>query len=567
MTSTIEPNPQEEDSRNVSPSPTPSQHKEHVAPPDFNPGWRFYVAFSTLSIITLAAALDATSLSVALPIIAEKLKGSAIEAFWSGTSFLLTSTVFQPNFASFSHIFGRKPMILVSLIFFTVGAIVAAVANEFAVLLVGRSIQGIGGGGIIVLTEIVVTDLVPLRLRGKWFGFISMMWAFGSVSGPIIGGAFAQNVSWRWIFWINLPFCAIGFVMVPLFLKLGFKTSPFVEQLKRVDWLGTFLFISSATSFLIPVTWGGVMYSWDSWRTLVPLILGGAGLLGFGLYERFVAKEPLIRLSIFNTWTAKITYIGTVIHGMVLWSLLYYEPLYYEAVKGYTPIISGVALFPETFTVAPASVVVGILVTITGRYRWAVWSGWVLTCGGCGLLYLMDVETTVVQWIFLNLVVGLGTGILFPSMAFAIQASVAVEDVAFGVAAFSFFRAFGQAIGVAVGGVIFQNEINKKLLGYPLLAPRAAEYSSDAASLVQVIKTMPRDLPERAQLIQAYADALKVVWIAMCALSAVALFLSVFTKGYSLDVALQTEQGFQHEKKEDDVEAEKKKLEDEPAST
>lgn len=131
---------------------------------------------------------------------AEKLKGTAIEAFWSGTSFLLTSTVFQPIFASLSNIFGRKPLIITALVFFTAGCIVAGVANNFTVILVGRSIQGLGGGGVIALTEIIMTDIVPLRQRGKFFGFLSMMWAIGSVSGPLVGGAFAQNVTWRWIF-------------------------------------------------------------------------------------------------------------------------------------------------------------------------------------------------------------------------------------------------------------------------------------------------------------------------------------------------------------------------------
>lgn len=156
-----------------------------VAP--FNPGWRFYLAFASLSIISLMAALDATSLSVALPIMARALKGTAIQAFWSGTSFLLTSTVFLPVLGSFSHVFGRKPIILASLALFLAGAIIAAVANNFTVLLVGRSVQGIGGGGIICMSEMVVTDLVPLRERGKWFSFISSMWAIGTVVGPLLG--------------------------------------------------------------------------------------------------------------------------------------------------------------------------------------------------------------------------------------------------------------------------------------------------------------------------------------------------------------------------------------------
>jgi MFS family permease len=157
--------PPEDNDAASTPSITSSQKAT-----DFKPDFRFILAFTTLSVVTLAAALDATSLSVALPIIASKLKGTAIEAFWSGTSFLLTSTVFQPSFASFSHIFGRKPVMFVALTFFAVGAIVAGIAKNFAMMLVGRSLQGIGAGGIISLTEIIVTDMVPLRERGKFFG-------------------------------------------------------------------------------------------------------------------------------------------------------------------------------------------------------------------------------------------------------------------------------------------------------------------------------------------------------------------------------------------------------------
>ncbi|KAL8687737.1 MAG: hypothetical protein Q9218_006178 [Villophora microphyllina] len=510
---------------------------------EWKPSVRLYLAFSTLAVITMMVALDGTSLSVALPVISDKLGGTAIEAFWSGTSFLLCSTIFQPSFASFSHIFGRRPMIMIGLVFFLVGAIVAATSHNFGVLLAGRSLQGIGGGSLIALTEIVVTDLVPLRLRGQWFGIISGMWALGSVTGPVIGGAFAEGDNWRWIFWINLPFIGVAFVFVPLFLRLAIKPSNLTAQLARVDWFGSFLFIASTTSFLIPITWGGVSYAWTSWRTLVPLCLGIVGLITFVAYEEVVATEPLIRLVIFKNRTSAVSYISTVIHGMVLWSLLYYLPLYFEAVKGFSPIVSGVALFPETFTVAPASVVAGILITVTGRYRWAVWSGWVLTVLGTGLLYLLDVRTTVAAWIFLNLVGGLGMGLLFPSMAFAIQASQKNEDLAFAVAMYSFFRAFGQAIGVAVGGTVFQNQMKMKLQAYPALAPKAAEYSRDASSLVQVIKAM-QDGVMKQDLQHAYADSLKVVWATMCGLAAVGLIASLWTRGLDMNKPLETEQFF-----------------------
>ncbi|CAF9940140.1 MAG: hypothetical protein ALECFALPRED_008438 [Alectoria fallacina] len=422
---------------------------------------------------------------------------------------------------------------MVALVLFLIGAIVAATADGFGSLLVGRSLQGVGGGGLIALTEILVTELVPLRQRGQWFGIISAMWIVGSVIGPIVGGAFAQAVSWRWIFWINLPFVGLALVLVPLTLVLAFKVSSLADKLRRVDWIGSVLFIGSTTSFLIPITWGGCVIR--------------VGLMaGSGPTDQYVAQEPLIRLDVFKNRTAAASYFETTLHGMILWCILYYMPLYYEAVKGETPVIAGISLFPATFTVAPAAMVTGIVISRTGRYRWAIWSGWVLTTLGTGILYLLDVNTTTVQWVFLNLVSGLGMGVLFPSMAFSIQAATTNKDLAFAVALFSFFHAFGQAIGVAVGGVIFQNQLKKKLLTYPLLASMAGAHSSDASSLVQIIKTMQHG-PARTQLIQSYADSLKLVWIVMYALAAVALLSSFLIKGFELDRALETEQGFRIE--------------------
>lgn len=336
-------------------------------------------------------------------------------------------------------------------------------------------------------------------------------------------------------------------MLVPLTLRLAFKQAALAEQLRRVDWIGTVLFIGSTTSFLIPVTWGGVSYAWDSWRTLVPLIIGIIGLVVFVIYEEKFAVEPLIRLDVFKNRTAAASYFETTIHGMILWGILYYLPLYYETVKGQTPILAGVSLFPETFTVAPAAMVTGILITKTGRYRWAIWGGWFLTTLGSGLLCLLRVETPTVSWIFLNLVSGLGMGMLFPSMAFSIQAATTNKDLAFAVALYSFFRAFGQALGVAIGGTIFQNEMKRQLLTYPLLASRAGEYAADASSLVRIVKDMaPGEV--KMQLVQSYTDALRTVWAVMTGLAFLGLLSSILIKGLDLDVALETEQGMVREK-------------------
>ncbi|KAH7014036.1 major facilitator superfamily domain-containing protein [Macrophomina phaseolina] len=516
---------------------------QNIRQPAFSPGWRFYIAFSSLSVIALMAALDATSISVALRIMAKLLRGSAIEAFWAGTSFLLTSAVFQPVLGSFSNVFGRKPMVVLSLAFFGVGATVAAVAGNFTVILVGRSIQGIGGGGIIVMTGVVITDLVPLRERGKWFSAISSMWALGTVFGPLLGGVFAENVSWRWIFWINLPFIGVGLPLVIFFLKLHLKPSSFLHKLRHIDWFGVAVFVLSLTGLLVPITWGGVMYSWSSWRTLVPLIVCAVAMVCFIVYEDRYATNPLIQTRVFKNRTAASTFAQTLLHGLVLWSELYYTPLYYEAVKGYSPVLAGVALFPQTFTVAPAAIAIGFAIAHTGRYRWALWSGWSLTTLGLGLIVYLDVDTSVPSWIFLNLAPGLGTGILFPTMSIAVQAASRACDQAAAVTMFAFLRALGQTLGVAIGGVVFQNQVRQKLQTYPSLALDAIALSKDASGLVEVIKKMPAYSPEKALLQAAYVSGLRRVWIIIC-----------FVKGLPLDQALATEQGFREEQDVNDAE-------------
>lgn len=312
------------------------------------------------------------------------------------------------------------------------------------------------------------------------------------------------------------------------------------------------------SSFLIPLTWGGVSYPWDSWRTLVPLIIGAVGLLVFAFYEYRFAADPIIPPVIFQNRTATASFIGSILQGLILWCTLYYLPLYYEAVKEYSPILSGVALFPETFTVAPSGMVAGILITVTGHYRWAIWLGWTLSTIGLGLMCLIKSTTSVAGWILLNLVGGLGLGVLFPSLGYAVQASATAENLAIAVAMFSFFRALGQAIGVAVGGVVFQNRMYTNLLKYPSLAPMANAYSQDAAGLVQVIKGMA-DGPVKVDLKDAYTDSLRIVWAVCCAISGIALLVSLLTESYDIDRALETTQGLRgengHEPTEKDLEA------------
>jgi hypothetical protein len=237
-----------------------------------------------------------------------------------------------------------------------------------------------------------------------------------------------------------------------------------------------------------------------------------------------------------------------------LWCLLYYTPFYFEGIKGQSAILAGVSLFPQTFTVAPASVVTGVVAAMTGQYRWATWAGWFLTTLGMGLFLILDLDTPTAGWAVIGVVGGVGFGFLFASMALAIQASSSNKHMAHAVILFAFFRAFGQTVGVAVGGVVFQNVMLRKLLTFPLLAPRAHEYAVDSSGLVEIIKAMPQGT-ERTQLLTSYMAGLRAIYALCLALAAVSFIVSLWTEALPLDREHETEQGFQHRRAGSDEES------------
>jgi len=203
-------------------------------------------------------------------------------------------------------------------VFFTAGSLIACLAHDFTVLLVGRSVQGVGGGGIITLGLIIFTDIIPLRHRPKWTGMVQSAWALGTVLGPLIGGLCTQHSTWRWVFYINFPFCGFGFVVVPLVVRLRMKRTSLREKLLRVDWVGSILFITSTTSFLIAISWAGVEFAWNSFQTLVPLILGVIGVVLTILWERWGAKKPFLRQSLFYTTSAVAAYVCAIAQGLLV---------------------------------------------------------------------------------------------------------------------------------------------------------------------------------------------------------------------------------------------------------
>lgn len=329
--------------------------------------------------------------------------------------------------------------------------------------------------------------------------------------------------------------------MVPVFLRLNAIPGSIKLKLQRIDWLGNLILIVATTSFLIPVTWGGVQFPWSSWQTLVPLILGACGIVGFCWYERHMAAEPTIRIDLFLSYNMGYSMFATFINALIVYGALYFLPLYYEVVKGYSPILAGVALFPATFTVAPVSILSGIIITKSGDFRVVTWIGWIVATFGCGITYLLDVDTTTVQWVFLTLGAGIGLGLLYTSLSIINQSASTESSMAFAVSMFVFFRSLGQCVGVAIGGATFQNQIRQHLEAIPAVAANASELAIDTIRLVQLIESLP-DGSEKLALMHAFADSLKIVWMVMCSLSGLALIGSIWIRRISLDRTHFTEQ-------------------------
>ncbi|PMB72854.1 putative transporter C3H1.06c [Beauveria bassiana] len=537
------------------PASTQEQTDAHATETTAEPqaGYRFWLAFWSLALTNLAAAFDATTLSVALPKISSELGGSSTEAFWAGTSYLLATTAMMLIWVTVSDTLGRRIAILTALVVFAAGAIICAVASNWTTMLAGRTIQGVGCGGVVGLTVVLITDLVPLRRRGKLYALISVVWAVGGPIGPIIGGVLSQKGAWRWIFWMNLPIVAVGMAGIAVFLRLSHRQRAIGEALRCFDFAGSALFVASATALLMPITWGGTQYPWSSWQTLVPLLLGILGIVAFGFYEKWSQSRwpnisQLVPLNIFSNHSVLLLFACSTLHGLVLYSFVYYMPEYFQGVKLYSPIVSGVAALPQTVTIVPCAAFVGVVVGLTGRYRWAVWAGWLLVSGGCGLLVLLDAHTSVAQWIFLQAVSGLGIGLLFPSISLAVQASVPESSVSTAATLVLFFRSMGQALGVAIGSAILENQLQlrwEKIPGHELHG--SGSKPGDIMALVSLLKQLPRDDPFTVHARDALAASFQVIWIASCALSGVRFLAMLPLKEYDMNREHASTQRFQHD--------------------
>ncbi|KKY33443.1 putative major facilitator superfamily transporter [Diaporthe ampelina] len=495
-----------------------------------------------LSVISFMVSLDACIIVTSLSAIVEDLGGTATQSFWVGTAYLLSTSVAMPFLASISDIFGRPILLIFSIAMFTVGSVICATAPDIATLLGGRSVQGIGGGGIIVLSLVIFTDIVPLRQRPKWYGTVQGAWALGNCVGPVLGGAIADGTTWRWVFYVMFPFCAFGLVSIPFLLTMKPKVETLGQKLARVDWVGSAIFMVSATLFLIAISWGGTQFEWSSAATIAPLIIGVTGLAGTAAWEKYMAKEPFLRHSLFYNVSAISTYVCSAVQGLVLFGQLYYIPFYFMSVLEYSPIHTGLALLPVMLTLVPGSIITGVLITRWNGYRWPIWSGWVVTTIACGLTTMWDADTSIGVWVVTLILLGFGHGAILNAQNFASQAICLDGEEAAAAAMYGFLRHFGTALGVGIGGSAFQNIMALKLSWTDL--PDGAEIAKNAEAFIVQLLDMPPS-PEKTKIVDGYVFGFQGVYRVYLGISAVAFLISLLIRHYDMNKELATDHQLQ----------------------
>ncbi|KAJ2610341.1 hypothetical protein H4S08_003655 [Coemansia sp. RSA 1365] len=414
------------------------------------------------------------------------------------------------------------------------------------VLIFGRALQGIGGAGLTALVFIIISDVTTEEERPTYLGVLGAVWTIASIIGPVLGGVFSDKVSWRWAFLINLPLARIVLVVVLLFLRLPTPRDLFWAKLKKVDILGSLVLISAVVILLLGLTWGGKTYPWNSVCIISLLGFGVLLLVVFIVIEWKVALDPTVPVHLFRIHNVCLTVVGQLFIGVGLFAPMFFIPIWYTIVKNSSAISAGLHLLPYPLTVSLVSVIVGFLVSKTGRYCVMVIFGTALFTLGCGLIILFNEDVNMAQQIGFMIIMGVGLGLNIQILLIVVQASAPVEDMASATTLFLFTRSLGGSIGIAILQSILQNAIIPKLNNLSTKYPKYADAFAAALNDQSVIYKSDLPIDVRDQLVHDYVLALQKVFIAIVPFVAIGCLLSLPLKHIPLNTNLKTKVNTAH---------------------
>ncbi|KAF4125067.1 Fungal trichothecene efflux pump (TRI12) [Geosmithia morbida] len=492
--------------------------------------WQTFLVVLALCMALFLAALDVSIITTALPSISAHFHSSQ-GYVWVGGAYVLGNAAFVPTWGKISDIFGRKPVLLMAVSIFWIGSLLCAVSNSMAMLIAARAVQGVGGGGAVVLPNICVSDLFSIRKRGMYFGILGMVWAISSAVGPILGGVFTDRVSWRWCFYINLPLSGISLAILFFMLKLHNPRTPIRQGLAAIDWSGSLLVIGGTLMLLIGLEFGGVVKPWAS-ATVICLVVFGVVTLGlFVVNEWKVATHPLAPLHLFRHRTSLAAYGISFFHSMAFMSGSYWLPLYFQGVLGVSSLMSGVYLLPFVVALSLVSATTGLIIVKTGKYKLLISIGLAINTLGLGLFIDLGPDRDWVKLALFQVVAGIGIGPNFQAPLIALHTNVAPKDIGSATAFFSFLRQIGTSVSVVVGGIIFNNEMQKQQtrliaeLGPELAAHLSGANATGSVRLVAALKGHDGKVAR-----DAYWNAMQTMYIVYTCFAAAGFIVSLFIK-------------------------------------
>ena len=477
----------------------------------------------------LLAALDQTIVSTALPTIVGDL-GGLNHLSWVVTSYLLASTISTPLYGKLGDLYGRKPLFQFAIAIFLVGSMLAGLSQNMAELIGFRALQGLGAGGLMVGAQAIIGDVVTPRDRGRYQGMMGGIFALASVAGPLLGGFLTDDVSWRWIFYINVPVGAIALVVTASALKLSRA-----RLQHRIDWTGAALLAAATSALILMTTWAGTQYAWAS-----PMILGLAALIVVLLISFFFverrAVEPIIPPRLFRNSVFDIAgSVGFVI-GLAMFGAIVFLPLFLQLVDGASATSSGLNLLPLMGGLLAASISSGQVISRTGRYKVFPVTGTAIAAIALGLLSSIDPTTSRLVISAYMVLLGAGMGLVMQVLVIAVQNSVAHQDLGVATSSTTFLRSIGSSLGVAIFGAIFSGQLTSTLRAH--LPATALRGNLDPSSLQGNPAALARlPAPLHAGLVQSVSDSLHVVFLAAVPFLVVAFALAIFLKELPLRTA------------------------------
>ena len=494
------------------------------------------VIMSGLMMGMFLAALDQTIVSTALPTIVGDFHRSNLLS-WVITAYLLASTASTPLWGKAGDLYGRKRVFQLAIVVFLLASVLCGASQNMFELIAFRGLQGIGGGGLLSLAFAIIGDVIPPRERGRYQGYFGAVFGVASVVGPLLGGFAVDNLTWRFIFYINLPLGIAALAVTNRVLRL-----PVRKREVLIDWWGAILLVAGVSCILLATQLGGTSYPWGSWQVIGLFALGALVLVGFGIREA-TAPEPILPLDLFRLQIFTVSNIIAFVSGVAMFGALAFLPQYLQLVHGVSATVSGLLLLPLLVGLLAMSISSGLYISRTGKYRWFPLAGTIGVTIGLALLTQLGAHTSLLVVSLDILVFGLGLGLFMQVLTLVVQNAVPMKQMGVATSSVTFFRSMGGAIGASALGAVLTAGIAAEFTRFlpPAALARASQNGNKVADLIQspaVLDQLKLTNPALHEgIIQAYSHAIDRLFLVAVPVSLLSVIAALFINQVKLRVS------------------------------